>query len=217
MENNYLQNLLTDMDYVAAHIFLSLTRRGTMPGPIFRYEYLDYDIIMKIEILDENGGSLGIVRVTDEYLQTVGLDPMEAMQWAYTNCEKKAESLDLEEASARYGGSKGLAGTSGLEKGAPKMYAARCGEEEGGAVVIFLKGYLYDFCRSHGLDRIIILPSSTMDVVLIDADPGKMDMDMLLKMESEISEQQVEMEHQLDPCVMLYDRNENEVSIIARG
>jgi len=172
---------------------------------------------MKIGIKDENGENLGIVRVTEEYLRTVGLDPMQAMQWGYTNCEKKAESLDLEEASARKGGSKGLAGTTGLEKGTPKMYAARCGEEDGGAVVIFLKGYLMNFCRSHGIDKLIIIPSSTMDVVLIDADPEKMDMDVLLNMEREISEQQVEFEHQLDPCVMLYDTADNEVKIIARG
>ncbi|MBE6017234.1 MAG: hypothetical protein E7233_06455 [Lachnospiraceae bacterium] len=217
MENNYLQKLLTDMGYVEENIFLSLTRRGEMPNQIFRYEYLDYDVIMKIGIKDENGENLGIVRVTEEYLRTVGLDPMQAMQWGYTNCEKKAESLDLEEASARKGGSKGLAGTTGLEKGTPKMYAARCGEEDGGAVVIFLKGYLMNFCRSHGIDKLIIIPSSTMDVVLIDADPEKMDMDVLLNMEREISEQQVEFEHQLDPCVMLYDTADNEVKIIARG
>jgi len=217
MENNYLQKLLTDMGYVEENIFLSLTRRGEMPNQIFRYEYLDYDVIMKIGIKDENGENLGIVRVTEEYLRTVGLDPMQAMQWGYTNCEKKAESLDLEEASARKGGAKGLAGTTGLEKGTPKMYAARCGEEDGGAVVIFLKGYLMNFCRSHGIDKLIIIPSSTMDVVLIDADPEKMDMDVLLNMEREISEQQVEFEHQLDPCVMLYDTADNEVKIIARG
>lgn len=216
MENNYLQKLLTDMDYVEKNIFLSLTRRGDSPKQIFRYEYLDYDVIMKIQILDETQENLGIVRVTDEYLRTVGLDPMQAMQWGYTNCERKAESLDLEEASARFGGRKGLAGISGLEKGAPKMYAARCGEEEGGAVVIFLKGYLKDFCRTHGIGRLIILPSSTMDVVLIDADPEKMDMDVLLKMEEEISAAQVEYEYQLDPCVMLYTVADNEVSIIAR-
>lgn len=216
MENNYLQKLLTDMAYVEENIFLSLTRRGEMPDQIFRYEYLDYDVIMKIGIKDENGADLGIVRVTEEYLRTVGLDPMQAMQWGYTNCEKKAESLDLEEASARKGGAKGLAGTTGLEKGTPKMYAARCGEEDGGAVVIFLKGYLKDFCRTHGLNRLIILPSSTMDVVFIDADPGKMDMEVLLNMEEEISSSQVEPEYQLDPCVMLYTAEDNEVSVIAR-
>ena len=188
-----------------------------MPPQIFTYEYLDYDIIMKIQIKDENGDELGIVRVTNEYFDTVNLDPMQAMQWGYTNCEQKAESLDLEEASARLGGNKGLAGTSGLEKGAPKMYAARCGEEEGGAIVIFLTGYLNNFCRTHGTDKLIILPSSTMDVVLIDADPEKMDLDALLRTEAEISEAQVESEHQLDPCVMLYTVQDNEVRIIARG
>lgn len=218
MDNNYLQNLLTDMEYVQDNIFLSLSRRGDNPPQIYRYEYLDYDIIMKIRVKDETGQELGIVRVTEEYLNTVRLDAMTAMQWGYTNCEGTAESLDMEEAAGNMQGnpmgvSAGPFGSG--SSNSPKMYAARCGEEEGGAVVIFLTGYLNNFCRTHGYDKLIILPSSTMDVVLIASDPEKMDMDVLLQMEEELNNK-VEWEHQLEPCVMLYTTEDNEVTVIAK-
>lgn len=195
-------DMFRDPEYVRSHLYLSVSRRNGESQPVLRRELLNMDLIMKLVIGGVDPYGTSVIKVTADLLGLSGITEKEAWNLAEKNSRETAAI-------------KNLAEFIGLPDDlVPPMYIASCNGGNDGASVMCFPDVFASFCETHELKSVIILPSSTQEVIVLP-ETDLPSMTDLVTMVDEINGSVVDPLLQLDPEVYRYSYQDNAISIAA--
>ncbi len=190
--------IIQDRDYILDHC-RSCIRHQSEDDSIIKWSvWGDLEEYIRIDLGEEGNGSMSCV-VTKALLSSVDICPDELRTYARRNLRDKASIRSMTEVLVE------LTGHELPEEMIPSdelMYVATTSDNKSyGAAVMLLKDVLQNFCEEHHLDSVIIIPSSTSEILLVKA--NHMDDDQINAMISEVNTQVDEFE-QLSSHFYLY-------------
>lgn len=173
-----------DKDFILDHC-VSCIRHRTDDEKAIKWEvYGDLEEYIRIDLgMDAVNRNMSTI-VTRELLDTADISPEELRIYARRNLKKSVTIQSMAEVLC------GLMGNTGMDIPEPDgvMYVASNESRVNGAAVMLLEGVLKDFCKEHGMDSCLIIPSSIHEIILISAKMPIADVNAMIQ---DVNESQV--------------------------
>ncbi|MCR5083853.1 MAG: DUF5688 family protein [Parasporobacterium sp.] len=156
--------ILQDRDYIVNHC-RSCVRHASDDENIIKWKvYDDLEEYIRIDLDETNTGSMSCI-VTKALFETMNVDIEELRMYSRRNLLEMAEIKSM---SAVLGEMMGKEFPEIEEP--PMLYVGSTKNKIQGAAIILLTDLLDDFCRSHSINAITIIPSSTEEVLFVTED-----------------------------------------------
>ena len=195
-------NLLRDWSYVREHVYPAVHRCGS--EDIIKRNYLNLEAYLRIELLLDD--KIGTVKILPWMLDCWNVSEDELWEAAMQNGNGRYHIRSMSE----------MLGIPGDD--AESMYVATTDEISDGAAAILFPELFHRFCEEHGEQALIILPSSTQEMMVIPESALSMmniDAAYLAQMVHEINEAQVEPRLQLQAAVYRFSLDTDEITVLA--
>lgn len=211
---NYLPNENVNMDFLydfnrvkgRIHMrIVSMEKNEEFLEQLAYVPYLDLAVVFTIAMSMEDSVRATIT-VRKEFLECWGVDETELWKVA---CENMAEDYELISMSKIMGDHLGKCEEPELD---PNLYILTNHSKVHGAVTMVQPGVLCHAAEELSAKKLVILPSSVHEVLLVVAD-DEMDMNWFNNMVREVNSTQVMPEEVLSDHVYVYDRESDEVKI----
>lgn len=188
-------------DYILAHV-ISCIRHATDDNETVKFPVFgDLEEYFRVPIGSNSIGSMSMV-LTQHVIDRINLNSDELRIVARRNLAKTVSIRSMSEVLTDMIGEDSL----GLPiPGEDFMYVATANGGIKGAGIMLLDDALNNFCQSQNVNRIIIIPSSTEEVLLIP-DRDK-DADAMNRMVQEVNAAEVSEDMQLSDHIYYYDRS----------
>ena len=151
-------------EYVLEHA-ISCVRHETEDEEIVKYSvYGDLEEYFRVIIGHQDEGTMSVV-ITKAIAKNLNIDSAELRKAARENTAKTVSIRGMSEVIS------GMIGTD-IDLPLPEeemMYVATAHGGMKGASVMLLESVLSEFCENHGVEKLIIIPSSTEEILLIPA------------------------------------------------
>jgi len=201
-----LMHFMTSREYFMENVNLALVK--TAPEGAVALPYLGQMLCLKLHVKDfpymEGQGS---VIITQQILDSLGIDKDEAVRMASRNTGQRLVT-------------KPVASVLGMEPGAPffdnGLILFSTVDDTDGASALAFKGLFRECCMEHHFDSMLLLPSSTEEVLGMQMSDSINPMECLM-MVREINDSCVNPLIQLNPAVYQYDLASDTISVIAGG
>lgn len=198
-------DILSDWQFVKDHIELDIQRRSN--EPLLKRECLNLDLILRIWF-DIPGHGRASTKVTSKIMDLLHVS--EEILWA------NAEHNSMEKYRIR--SMSEMIGFGSEDKEPSSMYVlTKIPEMTGGASALACTKVFRDWCLTHDEKRILLLPSSVEELILL---PGSVSGDPqdLANMVANINDEVVkDSTIILDPVVYMYDLETDSISIVAEA
>ena len=129
-----------------------------------------------------NDDSYPTVVVQKAHLDGLGIDATELRKAGRENLRKVVQILPMAEVIAALMGMDVPSGDEEL------LYVATTKDKLHGASIMLLGDVLTDFCKDHGLDSVLIIPSSKHEILLVKGAMDRVEIDAMIR---EVNETQV--------------------------
>ena len=164
--------LILQKDYIIEHC-ISCIRHQTdddraVKWPVFG----DLEEIVRIRLGDNSNGVSMTVTVHQGILDNAGMTADELRMYARRNLKEEVSIKSMTEIMCEMMGAE-QASEMGLTGFDDVMYVATNKSRIGGAAVMLLDDVLDEFCKTHGLEKIYIIPSSLHEVILVSPMMGE--------------------------------------------
>ena len=192
-------SILKNRRSILENIFPAVQRKSTAPCGYLTGEVLNLETFLRLVV-----GEGMSIRVTEDLLKDAGISSDEA----WTSAEENFLScIRIRSIAEILGFSAGIA--------LVPLYAVTMEDGLEGAACLMYPDIFRAFCLKVGAEGIVILPSSTQEV-LIAPDDGTMSYAEFASLVNFVNETEVSPEIRLDPVVYRYDLISNEIKIAAR-
>lgn len=192
---------LCDYDYVASHLILAVSRRDGEAEKVFNKHYLNFDLIMKLKFSDESTGDIITIKVVSDILNFCKMSEDEAWKYAAENSAATSQIRNMSDIIDVGDGRDG------------QLYIASCNNGYDGASVMYFPSLFEKFCMEHQFNCLIILPSSTQEVIIIP-DYEALSTQEMIALVSEVNDSVVDPLVQMEPAVYRYQLGSNAVSVL---
>ena len=184
-------HLITDPAYIIDHVYLGIQKKGT--ENLVKKQYLNLELFMRIyiRISDDQTGS---VKVTPELLHTAGLSEEETWMAALNTTRSLFSIRNMSDLLPF------------PDPGESLLLVGTADRLQEGACILAFPEIFRSYCEENEEDNLIILPSSTQEVIIIPGsrlDSG-MSMENLAEMVADVNAAEVDPKIQLDPVVYRY-------------
>lgn len=194
-------NLLKDPDYLLSNVTLAVQRIGGGNNYIHR-NLLNVELIMKVLIDDRNGDCYGAVKITPEFLFSVGLDEEKMWKAAMNNSRSRFSIRSMAE-------------ILGMPEDITPVPFSVCTTETGndGAAALAFPEVFRGYCEENSLERVFIIPSSIQELLILPA--SYMKAEELAAMVDSVNNSEVDPILQLEPVCYVYDSSDDTIRIAA--
>ena len=194
---------VTSREYILANVNLAILRE--VEDAVY-LPYLGQKLCMKLHVDLPVAEGSGSITVTEALLKGAGLSFEEALFHASRNTEPRL-TVDT------------VANALGLGEEAPfggDFFIFSTTDKIGGAVALAFKRVFRKLCEEHGFESLMLLPSSTEEVLGL---PFTDDMDPVtaLEMVKDINENCVDPKLWLNPAVYQYNLATDTINVVAGG
>ncbi len=196
-------NGLMAKDNILRNSYLCIQKQGD--EDIVKRKYLNLELYVRLKIDLGREEACGSTKITSQILDKVGITEDELFEAAKANSFESSSIISMAEAL-------GLMGIPEAMFDDSLMYVGRSSESHGAALLAIPEA-IHDFCEEKGYEQLILLPSSTEEILLVPAETGEPN--MFANMVAEVNASEVEEVLQLEPCCYLYDDVTQTVSIAA--
>ena len=182
---------LTDREYLLSHMYIGLQRQGTedlIKRPVEQMDGVESYLYARIW---DRLGEEATLKMRPSILRLSGIEEEEA--WRLAENHTSAESMILSLSELIEGG-ESLAVLDDIT-----MYIVTNQDTVYGASAILNKELLKDFGKTHNVDKVLVLPSSVHEVLIIPYD-GSLDLEYYSNLVKEVNQNEV------DPIQQLADQ-----------
>lgn len=192
---------LTDREYLLRNIYVSVQKVGNETHLIKR-KVMNLEAILRVKVNILKNGEIGSFKVTDELLKASNISTNEAWDCAIGNM---ANEFIIKSLDAIFGFP---------EEKDSLFYIVTTKNCVDGASALLYPQIFRNFCRKKGVESVLILPSSTEEVLIVQeaVDIGYANFAQMVK---EVNNTAVARSQQLDPVVYRYDIKSNCIQIVA--
>ena len=195
--------------------YVALVKRGGSSPEVLTRSYLNTDLVMRVRVKNRKGDCVGTILVTDQCLEAAGLTKSQAWDIAMANSKDMVEILPITDIISKMD-----PGLEGMFPPVPKeeMFYVMTydGELPGGAAAFIFNDIISKFCADEGIDELYIVPSSTEEMLLLDAKRGSSPKD-LLELNAEITSEAVDATMQMESVIYLYSADTKEITTVQIG
>lgn len=195
---------VTSWEYVKEHVYLAVQKPSE--EDILKTGYLNLEVYMRVYLRMSDWLEDGTYKVTPQLADVMGIEELEIWNAAMRNSRN---------CLAVYG----MSSLIGLPDSEDTMFIATYDGEPGyGAAAICFPEVFRRFCREHNEEECYILPSSTMEVIVL---PGTAvecfggDLESLVEICSTVNETVVDEVLWLSPAVYRYSAMTDEITVAA--
>lgn len=195
---------LKDKEYVSRNLRVSVQKTSN-DNSLIKKPVLNIEAFLRIKAGSLGDGDIGSIRVTDALLSMCGVSADDAWMWASINMEKTFNV-------------RSMADVLGLPDDLfPNPFFVVTTEDGiDGASSLMFPEIFRNFCLTMDLDAVLILPSSTQEVLLIPENVGA-DYSEFAEMVDTVNRTEVDPLIQLDPVVYRYDIESDDIQIVAEA
>ena len=194
---------LNDREYVMENLYVSVQRISDDEKQVKR-QILNAEAILRVQVTFENNTESGSIRVTQDFLKSLEIPAEEAWAQAMANMRPVFRVVCMAD----------LLGVPKEDCEAP-FYVVTTETGTDGAAALLFRDIFRDFCRRHETESVVILPSSTQEILLLPEDEFSISYEELAHMVDEINRAQVDPVIQLDPVVYRFDLDSDDIGIVA--
>jgi len=195
-----LSNLYS-ADFFKRNAHLALSRRNGESQDVITKPYLNMDLIIKVLIQDNvSDGVASTVKLTNDLLKAIGLSKEDAFGIAEANTRATVSIVPMTQ----------MLGI--IDENCPLQILSTDNMRDG-AIGIYYPDLLGDYCSGNGIDELFIIPSSTQEMIIIDA-AGQNPED-LLEINAQVNAIEVDPLIRLDSAIYRYSLADNVVNIAA--
>lgn len=182
---------LTDREYLLSHMYIGLQRQGTenlIKRPVDQMDGVESYLYARIW---DRSGEKATIKMKPAMLRISGIEEEEAWKLAEEHTCAESMIMSLSELIA---GGESLAVLDDIP-----MYILTNQDTMYGASAILNKKLLKDFGKTHNVDKVLVLPSSVHEVLIIPYD-GSLDLEYYSNLVREVNRNEV------DPIQQLADQ-----------
>lgn len=151
--------VITNKDYLKENAYLVLQKKGEWyeDEETIRRDYLNLEVALRIKI--QMGDDEGSIKASTTLLNAAGMTEEELWNAAEENTKASIISFTMEEAL-------GIPGPLVEEMGEIPFSIFTTWTRANGAIALYFPEIFRDFCKKHSIDRTLIIPSSTEEVII---------------------------------------------------
>ena len=196
---------VTTWEYVREHVYLAVQKPSE--EDILKTDYLNLEVYMRVYLRMGDWLEDGTYKVTPQLAEVMGIEELEIWNAAMRNSRKCV---------AVYG----MSSMIGLPDSEDTMFISTYDGEPGyGAAAICFPEIFRRFCQEHDEEECYILPSSTMEMIVLPGTAVKCfggDLEDLVGIVSTVNSTEVDPVLQLTPAVFRYSLMTDEVTVAAK-
>lgn len=198
--NGYNLNKLMDRNFILPHVYIAL-QKESKENLIKKACELD-GMEEYLYIRDENQ-THGIysIKVTPSYLKSAGISEQEMWESARNNTCAETLIQSMAQVMAELCG---IPVDPNMEEEMPLFVLSNTAKHRG-ASAILNKEVLRTFAADHGVNRLLVLPSSVHEMLIVPYDPVKFDLEEMGEMVRQVNDAEVAPEEQLSDRAYLID------------
>lgn len=194
---------LYSKEYLLANTFICIQK--TSDEAIVKRDYLNTELYLRCKMQEhKEDNSIASTKLTTSILELADVSEEELWESAKSNMMNDFSIRSLAE----------IVGID-FDIFEPPFFVGTTKMGLHGASLLYFPEVLQQFCNEREFEALLIIPSSTEEVILM-ADDGHMDANELAALCNEVNHSEVEASLQLEPVIYRYSVETNEVSIAAR-
>ena len=195
---------VTDSEYVASHVFMTIQKCGNEVD-VLRKPYLNLELVLRIPMTI--GNQTGSIKVTTAFLERTGISEERIWQLAKNNmCCGWFKIFNIIE----------MLGLPEYMSEDLSMYVCTTEDRNYGATALAFPSVFRDFCVHHNVQSLVLIPSSTEEILILPEEEISGDVSKMPLMVKEINEATVDPLIQLESCVYRFSMETNSVSLLAK-